>query len=223
MPAESGSHVASTHGPQSKIEVAKLPYLNRSAIKERPSFLIFDVTGHVIFTIYFGNISRPELHILNPWNLMEGNPVLFKDIYDLLDLKLKYKARKIAVIDVVAELEKKGYKKSINLQEYEKEGFCTLWVGVLASKVIPLLGKPLTLDVYWNQVYKPLLDEIEEDQKKMKEKIPGINLKTVASASTVSRLATGKGRKRKHLAKTKRKRVKWTRRTVRARRSTSRI
>lgn len=154
---------------------------------------------------------------------MEGNPVLFKDIYDLLDLKLKYKARKIAVIDVVAELEKKGYKKSINLQEYEKEGFCTLWVGVLASKVIPLLGKPLTLDVYWNQVYKPLLDEIEEDQKKMKEKIPGINLKTVASASTVSRLATGKGRKRKHLAKTKRKRVKWTRRTVRARRSTSRI
>jgi hypothetical protein len=236
IPAEPGSHVAAEHSRGAKVEVAKLPYLNRTAIRQRPTFLIFDATGHVFLTIYFGersdnkgNILDPELHILNPWNLTTENKTLLNDVYTLLDLKLKYKARKIAVTDIVNQLKESRYNKgkSINLQEYEKEGFCTLWVGKIANQVISLLKErklntPITPNEYWNQVYKPLLDEIEQAQKEMKSQAPGQNLETVASANVATTGFIG-GRKRKHLAKTKRKRVKWTRRTLRARRLTSKI
>ena len=134
-----------------KVEVAKLPFLQHSATYIRPTFMMFDVTGHVMFAIFFhrkeaNGTDSGEIHILNPWSLKKSQQQI--DVYTLLEEKLgKTKGKpeskpKIVVIDVADEVENNiryitGEERFVvNLQEGEAIGFCTLWVGIFAKQVL---------------------------------------------------------------------------------------
>ena len=126
-----------------KVEVAKLPYLAHSETRKRPTLLMFEVTGHVMLAIYFNGTKRGStLHILNPWPI--GNTQQLLDVYTLFGKALGYLgAKNVEIIDVAGDVEKytqslakTGNVSIINLQDNERVGFCTLWVGILASAVL---------------------------------------------------------------------------------------
>ena len=121
------------------IDVARMPYLNHPQTFKRPTLLAFEVTGHVMLGIVYNHEGGrgPEIHILNPWSLLEDKESV-TDVFTLVKEALKSAGRKVIIVDVVGELNKK-YGKEINLQQHEKVGFCTLWVGILAKGVIPYL------------------------------------------------------------------------------------
>jgi hypothetical protein len=240
LAAPDGGPVASSKAEGAVIDVAQLPYLSHRETKERPTLLAFEVTGHVMLGILYNKAGGrgPEIHILNPWSMKESQQ--FKDVFELLKAKLGYGARKVIVVDVTSELEAwvKRTKKetmTINFQVFEKQGFCTLWVGIFAGAVIPFLpmldtsvkkttaisGTLLnneTLDMYY-QVY----DIIGKDWiSRVKENIPGFNEErctpTASAAIAVVTLAANaaaqrRGGKRKYRRQTKRRplfRKRWT-------------
>lgn len=122
------NHTIAVDATKEPIE-KRFPYLRRTQIKLRPTLLMFEVSGHVMLGVYFGNKKRPELHILNPWSI-HGT----QQERDVFTLQESAKAR-IAVVDVVGRVEEQ-YGTEIDLQSGEKIGYCTLWVGILASEVI---------------------------------------------------------------------------------------
>jgi hypothetical protein len=177
-----GAKVTESHTRNAKIEYSSLPFLNRDSVKTRPSLLVFHVTGHVMLGIYFGNLDTPELHIFNPWKVT--GTVQMKDVYNLFEENLGIAgARKPVYIDVAGQLED-AKKIDINLQEDEQVGFCTLWVTIIASKVISLLKDPTfdeavksasksgsllnpgVLDRYYKEVYEPLITEVNNAKTK---------------------------------------------------------
>lgn len=135
--AADGSHVASSKAEGAVIDVAKLPFLNHKQTFLRPTLLAFEVTGHVMLGIVYQSGRGPEIHILNPWSMTESQQL--KDVYELINAKLGSTARKVIVVDVTNELEKRVKPSTINFQAFEKQGFCTLWVGIFARAVIPYL------------------------------------------------------------------------------------
>lgn len=135
---EGAEHVFGTRDLDAEVEFLRFPYLRRTEVQKRPSFIVFEVTGHVMFGIYFGNLQRPQLHLLNPWPLHLGKIQLI-DAYDVISKSSEKLSFKIAIVDVAGELEKIK-KVSYNLQENERVGFCTLWVGIFAAKTIGIVG-----------------------------------------------------------------------------------
>lgn len=132
-------HVASSVAEGAEVEVAKMPFLGHSEMALRPTLVAFEVTGHVMLGVLIRTARGVEIHILNPWSMSESQQL--KDVFTLTDLKLKTKARRVLIIDVAGEVEKyresiTGKPSEINLQKYEKLGFCTLWVGVIAGQLI---------------------------------------------------------------------------------------
>lgn len=240
-PAEPGQAISADRERDAPIELKQLPYLNRTAVIERPSFLIFEVTGHVMFGIYFGNLKkpdgslkRPELHILNPWNLTKTKQL--EDVYILFEKTLKFKPGKdIVYIDVVNELESALGDVMINLQENERIGFCTLWAGIIANQVIQILPE-LTRAVelppapasqlskaartlYYTKVYEPLIGALDTKKKDVERRLPELNdVSYLAAAEAVAELsqATFKGGKRTAGRRTYRKKLKWKHRGPRS-------
>lgn len=202
---EEGAKVVGDHTGKAKIIYSSLPYLDRNSVRKRPSLFVFSVTGHVVLGIYFGNLLTPELHILNPWRMI-GDATQMADIYRLFEVKLgPVRARKIIYIDVAGEIETaKG--KTINLQKDELVGFCTLWVAIIASKVIPLIGdlgraigdkrgasqlSVTALSMYYDKVYKPLMDDVAAAQKVEDPTIgeTSMNFTSFKAAAGVNKLA----------------------------------
>jgi hypothetical protein len=186
--------------------------------------------------IYFGNLARPQLHILNPWSLTGSTQHL--DVYDLVALSSKPLARQILYVDVAGELNK-IFKKDYNLQEKERVGFCTLWVGILAAAVIPhlpdlqaALTRPaaaasgvLSMEaaaIYKDSVYQPLQEQLDALIDATEKEFPNLQCRYLASAKAVGDLAaTAQGAgKRKRNRRTYRKKSTWRQR--RGRRSTRR-
>jgi hypothetical protein len=155
-----GRNVSAAVAEGAVIDVATMPYLNRPETYERPTLLSFEITGHVMLGIVYQTKRGPEIHILNPWDLF-SNAESAKDVFRLLLESLGPSARNVIVVDVVAELERK-YKRTINLQEFEKMGFCTLWVGILARGAIPYLGQ--LQDSIRNVGLRPGADQTLNDQ-----------------------------------------------------------
>lgn len=135
--APTRANVVATKAKDAVIDVARMPYLNHSETENRPTLLAFEITGHVMLGVVYPLKTGRAIHILNPWSL-EGEDSL-SDVYALLGTLGPYQ-RKVVVVDVVTELTKR-FGKIINLQEHEKVGFCTLWVGILAGGVIPRLSE----------------------------------------------------------------------------------
>lgn len=233
------AHVASEKAEGATIDVARLPFLNHELTKLRPTLVAFEVTGHVMLGIIYNHEGSkgPTIHILNPWSMTESQQ--FKDVFELINAKLGYEARKVIVVDVTAELEKKIKPKIINFQAYEKQGFCTLWVGIFAWEAIPYLSRlhtsvadtihtavnpeqqlnESTLKLYeeiYNKIGTKWITEINKYIEKFKE----FNCMPTASAATavvnlaILAGAARRGGKRKPRRQTKRKplyRNRWTR------------
>lgn len=135
--ASANPNVVATKAKDSVIDVARMPYLTHRETAKRPTLLAFEITGHVMLgVVYPLREGNRAIHILNPWALEGENAML--DVYTLHDTLSTFK-RHVVVVDVVTELNKR-FGTIINLQEYEKLGFCTLWVGILAGGVIPRLS-----------------------------------------------------------------------------------
>lgn len=134
-------NIAASKAEGAVIDVARMPYLNHPATKLRPTLLAFEITGHVMLGIVYNHEGArgPEIHILNPWRLTSSKDSI-SDVFTLVKESLKTASRNVIIVEVVSELEKK-FKHEINLQEFEKQGFCTLWVGILARAVIPRLAE----------------------------------------------------------------------------------
>jgi hypothetical protein len=233
--APSHSSVAASKAQGAVIDVAKMPYLNHPATKLRPTLLAFEITGHVMLGIVYNyeGALGPTIHILNPWRLTADKSST-SDVFTLVDTAMGKNARKVIIVDVVGELEEK-FKYTINLQEFEKQGFCTLWVGILATAVIPRLtelqasvsntkqlpgaGQQLndaTLNIY-NQVYTGIEQEWMDIVKETKESFgEDVCTPSTSAANAVYRMAQEaqkKGGKRKAKRQTRRKRLyksKWT-------------
>jgi hypothetical protein len=231
------AHVASDVAEGAVIDVAKLPFLNHKQTFERPTLVAFEVTGHVMLGIIYNKRGGrgPEIHILNPWSMTESQQ--FKDVFELINAKLGYGGRKVIVVDITSELERRLPKgKSINFQVYEKQGFCTLWVGIFAGAVIPFLpaldasvkSNATTTGVVSNatlDLYYKAYDIIGRAwAMKVAENIPMFNeercIPTASAAVAVVELASiaaaanPAGGKRKYKRQTKRKplyRRRWTR------------
>ena len=234
-PAEAGDFVGAERADGAEIEYSRLPYFERTQVKKRPSLLMFEVTGHVMIAIYFGNLGkgegRRELHILNPWPL-KGSTQL-KDVYALFDLKMPAKARTILVADVADEVQSIS-KGEINLQQHEKQGFCTLWVGIIAARAIqimkelsetvdanrstPTVSGVLALPVktlYKTKVYNVLQQKLDENMRRIAEELPMVSCQYLASAQATESMAEealGKGGKRTVGRRTRKKIPKWKRR-----------
>ena len=180
-----------TVGEGAEIRIAKLPYLAHPQTFKRPTLFMFSVTGHVMLAVYFNGVGRgSELHILNPWPLKFGMQQ-FNDVYTLLKTIIP-KDRGIRIVDIADQVQiyaksLAGKEVPINLQENERLGFCTLWVGILAtallttkprksgSKIMSVLQNqvvnakhaagyqlsPIALDIYYT-VYTNLIREREE-------------------------------------------------------------
>jgi hypothetical protein len=241
----SGTHVAADRAPDAPVEYAELPYLKRTAVTLRPSLMAFTVTGHVMLGIYYGMLKRPELHILNPWSLLEKNETTgatqLRDVYKLFEEKLKGEARKVAYIDVANEVEKEN-RMYINLQENERVGFCTLWVPIMADAVIPKLpalttamtsgpatsGLKPSVKALYTEIYKTLQTELTTGMEDVKDAYPlkSVDITNLAAAKAVVdlyRKAVGlpaKAGKRKSKRRTYRKKPTWRQRH--GRRSTRR-
>ncbi len=246
--AEEGAKVIGSHTSKAEIEHSFLPYLDRPSVRARPSLLVFHVTGHVMLGIYFGNLPTPELHILNPWKV--NGTIQMSDVYDLFKESIgPVKARKPIYIDVAGEIEASARGITINLQKDEQVGFCTLWVSIIASRVIPLLksgelvaavtkqptvGSQLSKDAhqfYYTKVYAPLIRYIDQAQKAQDPTIgyTWIDFTYFNAAKAVKELAlealnaarlSAKGGKRKRNRRTYRKKPTWRQRH--GRRSTRR-
>lgn len=231
----SGTHVAADRAPDAPVEFAVLPYLRRTAVTLRPSLMAFTVTGHVMFGIYYGMLKRPELHILNPWSLLEKNETTgatqLRDVYKLFEEKLKGTARKVAYIDVANEVEKEN-RMYINLQENERVGFCTLWVPIIGNAVIEKIkeletavkkgtpgGKQLNAEsiAIYKSIYDSLQKSLTEKMNAEKEAYPVKyedieHLSAAKAVVALYRKAVGlapKGGKRKSKRRTYRKKPKW--------------
>jgi len=173
----------------------------------------------------------PELHILNPWSLI--NSQQSKDVYVLIDTVLKKHARNVVVVDVAHEIQTRQ-GKTINLQEDEKVGFCTLWVGILAGRIIPDLPKLQmelgkqgsgqlsgpALQIY-DRVYTNLQKDLSTMVKASRQTYgEAVSTPTAATAMAVTELAKAAflqaklGGKRKSKLQTRRRLFrprKWTR------------
>jgi hypothetical protein len=172
------------------------------------------------------------------------------DVYDLFKENLGIPgSRGIIYIDVAGQLEE-AKRIDINLQKDEQVGFCTLWVAIFASKVIPLLNDPKfinavasssksgnllnpdVLERYYKEVYEPLIKEVN-NAKTIKDPTLGytwIDFTYFNAAKAVEKMAvealtkltiSTKGGKRKRNRRTYRKKLTWRRR--RGRRSTQKI
>lgn len=239
-PTDGKTHVVAERAVAAPIEFAYLPFLGRTAIKLRPSLFAFAVTGHVMLGIYYGMLPRPELHILNPWPLIanDKSEIQLQDLYALFGAKSPKMAGKIAYIDVAHELSMPDIY--INLQEDERIGFCTLWVAIIADKVIPKLpllteaiqeegaaaGSQLSMktkDIY-KKIYERLQSELAAGKEEVIAAYPntGDDITNLAAAKAVIAMykkALGKGGKRTLHRRTFRKRtLRWKSR--RAHRST---
>jgi hypothetical protein len=238
--AEEGAKVIGSHTSKAEIEHSFLPYLDRPSVEARPSLLVFHVTGHVMLGIYFGNLPTPELHILNPWKV--NGTIQMSDVYDLFKESIgPAKARKPIYIDVAGEIEASARGITINLQEDEQVGFCTLWVSIIASRVIPLLksGQLITAvskhsaagsqlseharEFYYSGVYAPLIRYVVQAQKAQDPTIGDtwIDFTYYKAATAVKQLAlealngakiSVKGGKRKSKRRTYRKKPTWRQR-----------
>lgn len=241
---EGVSHVIGDRDIDAEAEYFRFPYLGRTEIRNRPSFIVFEVTGHVMLGIYFGNLGRPQLHILNPWPLNLG-VTQFLDAYDVVAKSSKKLARKILYVDVAGELEKIFPDMvPINLQKDERVGFCTLWVGIMASKVAPILPQ-LTVaaskdagsrsgvlsneaaTLYRDNVYAPLKSTLDAVVEATMKESPSLG-REGATAIAVGDLAasaatTGKGGKRTVGRRTHRKKSSWKRRNQRSSSTVRRI
>jgi hypothetical protein len=231
---ESGDgHVAADPAPGAVVKVAKMPFLKHPETFKRPTLLAFEVTGHVMLGILYNykGARGPQLHIVNPWSLKESQQL--KDVYVLLETTLKKHARNVIVIDVADEIQKTRDPKVINLQEDEKIGFCTLWVGILAGRLIPHLpnlqvavgegpeGGQLNLAAL--QIYKEVYTNLQDELTALVESSRGNYgegkcVPWAATAMAVKQLADRAaqaklGGKRKYKRQTKRKplyRRTWT-------------
>lgn len=238
------AHVAATKAKNATIDIASLPFLNHKELPNRPTLLAFEVTGHVMLgIIYKYNKVDPKgvvqtttyIHILNPWNMNGSEQYL--DVLVLLETKLGRKASNIIVVDVTADLEDR-YETTINLQEDEKQGFCTLWVGIFANAVIPRLQElyaavkdptstaigqrqlnEKTLSIY-AEVYHSLIEQreaiIAQSRQRFGEDYCSQPYSSAAAAAVnmATQAAVGKGGKRKHRRQTKRRPLFRRRRTM---------
>jgi hypothetical protein len=154
-------------------------------------------------------------------------------VFALLKESLKTASRNVIIVDIVGELENK-FKDEINLQEFEKKGFCTLWVGILARGVIPRLKElqvavsdtkavrgskqqlnDATLNIY-NQVYTDIetrwMDVVMEAKSTFGEDVCTPSASAAKAAYVLAKKAQEAG-KRKAKRQTRRKRLyksKWT-------------
>ena len=232
--ASNTPNVVAERGKNAVIEVAKLPFLTHEETFKRPTLMVFEITGHVMLSVIYPlEGGGRAIHILNPWSLTGEAPL--KDVYDLLKTLKRYE-RNVVVVDVVTELERR-FKQQINLQEDERIGFCTLWVGILAAAVIPHLSalkesvanlkevsgskqqlNETTLKIY-NDIYTKLKTQREKILNQAKSQYGETSCTPTTSAAiaalTLAQLTVPatSGGKRKYRRQTKRKplfRRRWT-------------
>ena len=227
------------------IESAVLPYLGHEATEARPTLLMFSVTGHVFPGIYFRSPRGGVLHLLNPWPL--GNTQQIRDVFTLLETNLKTTgAKNIVVVDVAKDVEAytsrlAGKKAEIDLQENEKVGFCTLWVGILSHAVlttetddgtppmtflqsanaVPAVGDSMLNDRtlgFYSRVYTRLRDEKDALEAEARTLFGKDKCGFAAAAFAATRLAAraARGGKRTVGRRTRKKRPKWKRRDPRS-------
>ncbi len=222
--ASTTKNVIATKAKDAVIDVARMPYLTHPETEKRPTLLAFEITGHVMLgVVYALQSGRRAIHILNPWSL-QGEASLL-DVYALLRTLGPFE-KKIMIVDVVTELETR-FGPTINLQEHEKVGFCTLWVGILAKAVIPRLGElqesirqggigdvqlsERTLMIY-KDVYTGIIERWDAVLQESKAIFGEDKCPTASAARAVLKLA--QAGKRKYRRQTKRRpvfRKKWTR------------
>jgi hypothetical protein len=233
---DGAEHVIGDRDLDAEVEYFHFPYLRRTEVLNRPSLIVFEVTGHVMLGIYFGNLKRPQLHILNPWPLKLAS-TQFLDTYEVVMQSSKKLAREILYVDVAGELQT-IFGKEYNLQEKERVGFCTLWVGIMASAVIPhlkeihetLVGHSAassvltmrTAKIYRDKVYEPLELQLNAIIDATLKEFPGLKCEYLAAARAIGDLAATAIRagKRKSKRRTYRKKPTWRQRH--GRRSTRR-
>jgi hypothetical protein len=224
-------NVVATKAKDAVIDVARMPYLTHNETKKRPTLLAFEITGHVMLgVVYPLREGNRAIHILNPWAL-EGEDSLM-DVYALHDTLGAFK-RHVVLVDVVTELQKR-FGKIINLQEHEKTGFCTLWVGILAGGLIPRLselhrtiqssrwtGSNQQLDEATLRIYQEIYTLIETKwamrlasaKKEFNEGKCPTTSAAMAALTLAKEAAAPIGGKRKHRRQTKRRvvfRNRWT-------------
>lgn len=230
--ASTNPNVVATKAKDAVIDVARMPYLTHNETALRPTLLAFEITGHVMLgVVYPLREGNRAIHILNPWAL-EGEDALL-DVYTLHDTLGAFK-RHVVIVDVVTELNKR-FGKLINLQEHEKAGFCTLWVGILAGGVIPRLsdlqqtvestrwtGSDQQLDEATLRIYRDIYTLIEAKwamrlasaKKEFNEGKCPTTSAAMAALTLAKEAAAPVGGKRKHRRQTKRMplfRKRWTR------------
>lgn len=216
-------HVVGSFQTDVAPDTLEFPSLKPSALSARPTLLVFEVSGHVMLTIYFGNkrTGKPELHILNPWP-MKGSQQ-FKDVYTLQE----FTKSRITVVDIAQRLGE-VYGMDVDLQENEKLGYCTLWVGILARNAIQRISElssavvndrgtlapgAAALAIY-RDIYRDLAQNKKAIETTIRTQLRGLDCKDMAAAIAVLQLAVKSSKRGGRKTYRKRKRSRRTKRSV---------